>query len=96
MARSVNHRGWIVVMSVASDDGSMCADFFECPDGGFGFEHFRAEPEDGGRWTAIGGHAAARYDSIAAAAIAGRDSVAWLTTNPGAAATWHEWHSTLP
>jgi len=74
----VNHRGWIVIESIESDDHDLCVDFFEHPDGGFGFEHFRADPEDRGRWTAVGGFAAGRYVTLTAAAEAALRAIPWL------------------
>lgn len=80
-----NHRGWIVQESIPSADGLLCVDFFEDPNGGFGFEHFRADPEDGGRWTAVGTHGGGRYPSVGDAVAAAQDAVAWLTGEAGAA-----------
>lgn len=78
-SRRLNRRGWYVLISVASDDNAQCVDVFEHPAGGFGFQQFRSDPEDQGRWTPIGGTAQPRYDSAAAAAAAARDQITWLT-----------------
>ncbi len=78
MTGYVNRRGWIVRESVASDDGGLCVDLFEDPAGGFGFEQFRSDPEDGGGWTPISGFSASRYDSLGAAAQAARAAVPWF------------------
>ena len=78
MSGSVNHRGWIVLDSIRSIDGHWCVDVFERPAGGFGFEHFRADPEDAGRWTAIGGLAGRAFDSAVAALDAAVAEIAWL------------------
>jgi hypothetical protein len=80
----VNRRGWIVVASVESDDRSLCVDLFEDPDGGFGFEQFRADPEDGGRWTPISGYSAVRCDSLDEAVEQARAAIPWLTAHPKA------------
>ena len=77
MSGHVNRRGWIVRDSVASDDCTYCVDFFEDPAGGFGFEQFRSDPEDGG-WTAISGFAATRYDTLDEALAQALDRVPWL------------------
>jgi len=79
MGRRVNHRGWIVIGSIASSDGNYCFDLFEHADGGFGFEHFRADPEDAGRWSDIGGFGGSRFGSLASAAEAAREAVPWST-----------------
>jgi hypothetical protein len=39
---------WSVLASVEDSDGSRCVDFFSRPDGTFGFEEFRRDPEDCG------------------------------------------------
>lgn len=82
MAGRVNHRGWIVIESAPSSDGHYCVDLFEDPDGGYGFEHFRAEPEDGGRFTPIGGYGATRFASLQAARSAAHAAVAWYVAPP--------------
>jgi len=87
----VNHRGWIVLTSISSADQSLCVDLFEDPAGGFGFEHFRSDPEDGGRWTVIGGFAGARFESRSAAARSARDSVTWLDQDARARASLAAW-----
>lgn len=69
--------------SIPSADGSLCVDLFEDPAGGFGFEHFRAEPEDGGRWTAIGGFGSSRVATEAEARSAACDAIPWLPTQLG-------------
>ena len=78
MGRHVNHRGWIVLQSIPCDDGAMCVDFFEDPSGGYGFELLRLDPEDAGRWTAVGGFGAARYASDTASAGAACEANLWL------------------
>jgi hypothetical protein len=87
MPGRVNHRGWIVLTSVASDYNPLCVDFFEDPVSGFGFEHFRADPEDGGRWTAVGGFGDLRFESMALAVHRAKTSVFWLEQEPRARAS---------
>jgi hypothetical protein len=84
--RHVNRRGWIVLDSIGSADGSLCVDLFERPAGGFGFESFRADAEDGGRWTPVGGFSATRYETAADAAAAALAAVAWAREEPRARA----------
>ena len=86
----VNHRGWIVLASIASGDHSLCVDLFEHPDGGFGFEHFRSDPEDG-RWTAVGGFGGARFPTLGEAARAAKNAVPWLEHDRRASASLEEW-----
>ncbi len=78
MARP-NHRGWIVLDSYSSLDGLFCVDIFEHPQGGFGFEHLRSDPEDHGRWTAIGGFSSTRYDTKEAAITQAQTAIPWFT-----------------
>jgi len=92
---NVNHRGWIVLESIASDDSQLCVDFFEDPAGGFGFEHFRADPEDRGRWTAVGGFGGRRYTTALLAAQAALGSIGWLRLHPRAGAAYEVWCSLL-
>lgn len=94
MGRRVNHRGWIVLESIPFDDGTLCVDLFEDPAGGFGFEHMRSDPEDGGRWTIVGGFSSARYDSALDAALAARTAVPW-SNDDRAIQGWNRWCSHL-
>jgi len=79
VTRRVNHRGWIVLESIPSLLGDQCVDLFETPDGELGFELLRAEPEDVGRWTAIGGFSDSRFSErreVEAAVVA---EVRWVS-----------------
>lgn len=91
MARQVNHRGWFVLVSIESDDRAMCVDVFEDTDGQFGFEHFRADAEDGGSWTPIGAYSSQRFDTPIQAADAAQSAIAWLTTHMQAKTSLNEW-----
>lgn len=74
-----------------SIDGTFCVDLFEDPAGGYGFEHFRADPEDRGRWTAIGDGGAVRHSTAADAVAAAIGRVAWLEGEVGPAAALRDW-----
>lgn len=91
MAGRVNARGWVVLESIGDDDGGLCVDFFEHPDGGFGFEHFRADPEDRGRWTPVGGFSTVRYDTALEAVDVAVASVSWLRLQPHARTSLRRW-----
>lgn len=91
MPGRVNHRGWIVLESIASDDGSLCVDFVRFPDGGYGFEQFRADPEDGGHWTAVGGYGATRFETAVDAAAEAAKAVVWLTEYRQASRSFNDW-----
>src|SRR5215218_5249856 len=47
---------WRVLVSPSTPSCDRCVDIFERPDGTFGFEEFRSDPEDMGRWTPIAYH----------------------------------------
>ena len=75
----VSRNGWIVLESTASADESWCVDFLEDPAGGFGFEHFRSDPEDGGARTAVGGFSGVRHETLAAAIEAATVAIPWFS-----------------
>lgn len=72
----------VVLSSIETPDGGRCVDLFRTPEGGFGFEEFRRDPEDGageGRgWYPIGYHGGGRHPTEAAAMAAARAAVPWL------------------
>lgn len=74
-----------VVRSIESSEGTQCVDLFERGDGSFGFEEFRRDVEDGGRWHLTGGYSALRYPCLAEAGRAARPTVGWLSDTP---ASW--------
>ena len=67
-----------MLTSIENADRSLCVDLFEDRGGGYGFEHFRSDPEDAGHWTPIGGFASARYHTALGAAEAAEGAVPWL------------------
>lgn len=95
MAGRVNHRGWIVLVSIPSTDRSLCVDFFEDTVGQYGYEHFRTDPEDEGRWTPVGGYASTRFGQAADAIAAATSAVRWLTTETQPAQALHDWQAHL-
>ncbi|HET9618046.1 MAG TPA: hypothetical protein VFP74_12840 [Pseudolabrys sp.] len=71
-------KSWVVFDSIETGDGTRCIDLFFRPDGTYGFEEFRRDPEDGGAWTPVhyfSGKAFARKDDALDAAL---HAVAWL------------------
>ena len=60
MSRRID-RSWTVYRSIESEDGIRCVDFFLRPDGTFGFEEFRRDPEDRGDWTPVAYYSAIAY-----------------------------------
>lgn len=45
-----------VIQSVNLTGETICVDIFRRPDGTFGFDEFRRDPEDGRGWYSIGHH----------------------------------------
>jgi hypothetical protein len=71
-------KSWVVFDSIETGDGTRCIDLFSRPDGTYGFEEFRRDPEDAGLWTPVhyfSGKAFARKDDALDAAL---HAVAWL------------------
>jgi hypothetical protein len=87
----VNHRGWMVLHSVESDDRRLCVDFFEDSEGQFGLQLLRADPEDGGRWQSLALYGATRYASLLDTAQNAAKKIVWLTTPPRVGASFGTW-----
>jgi hypothetical protein len=71
-------KSWVVLASHQVPGGNRCVDIFSRPDGTFGFEEFRQDVEDMGRWTPIAYFSARAYPSEEATIAAARESVPWL------------------
>jgi hypothetical protein len=71
-------RPWTVLVSHQTSEGSRCVDLFRRPDGSFGFEEFRRDPEDAGAWTPVGSFSARAYASEPEALGAAVGAVPWL------------------
>lgn len=56
-----------------------CVDIFRRPDGTFGFEEFRRDPEDMGSWTAVAYYSVREYATEADTIAAARAAVPWLS-----------------
>ena len=46
-------KSWLVLASHQTFEADRCVDIFKRPEGTFGFEEFRRDPEDMGLWTPI-------------------------------------------
>ncbi len=55
-----------------------CVDIFARPDGTFGFEEFRRDPEDMGAWTPVAYFSYREFPTEADALAAAREVVRWL------------------
>ena len=67
-----------VVRSINLEGETICVDIFRRPDGSFGFDEFRRDPEDGRGWYSIGHHGERRFDTADTALAAARLAVGWL------------------
>ncbi|SEI91759.1 hypothetical protein SAMN05421762_2237 [Pseudooceanicola nitratireducens] len=67
-----------VLQSVNLEGETICVDIFRRPDGSYGFDEFRRDPEDGRGWYSIGYYGDQRYPSEDAARAAARQAVAWF------------------
>ena len=72
-------RSWIVHRSVENDEHDRCVDLFERPDGSWGYEEFRRDVEDAGRWTPVQYYSGLVYASREDALAAAMRSVGWLS-----------------
>lgn len=71
-------KSWIVYRSLENDDHDRCVDLFVRPDGTWGFEEFRRDVEDAGRWTPLHYYSGLTYGSREAALAAATRIVVWL------------------
>jgi hypothetical protein len=69
---------WNVIASPSTSTADRCVDIFARPDGTFGFEEFRRDPEDRGRWTPVGYFSTREYSTEDEALTAAREAVPWL------------------
>jgi hypothetical protein len=74
---------WKVVASPSTPAVDRCVDIFSRPDGTFGFEEFRRDPEDMGAWTAVAYYSERVFLSEADALAAACDTVPWLSALRG-------------
>jgi hypothetical protein len=69
---------WKVLASPSTPAVDRCVDIFSRPDGTFGFEEFRRDPEDMGAWTPVAYFSAREFATEAQALEAARATVSWL------------------
>jgi hypothetical protein len=72
-------KSWTVFVSVENLEHDRCVDFFSRTDGGYGFEEFRRDVEDGGQWTPVQYYSDVAYVSSAEALDTAERCVAWLS-----------------
>jgi streptogramin lyase len=69
---------WRVLASYQTPEGDRCVDVFARPEGTFGFEEFRRDPEDLGAWTPIAYHSRREFPTEVIATDAARAAIQWL------------------
>jgi hypothetical protein len=71
-------KSWMVLASHQTDEANRCVDIFSRPNGTFGFEEFRRDPEDMGAWTPVTYFSGLEYPAESDAVAAARRAVSWL------------------
>jgi len=71
-------KSWKVVASPSTPSIDRCVDIFVRPDGTFGYEEFRRDPEDMGAWTPVAYFSGRQYETELEAVTDARESVRWL------------------
>lgn len=70
-----------VIRSINLDGETICVDIFLRPDGTYGFDEFRRDPEDGRGWYSIGHYGAASFGTFDQALEEAQAKVGWLTAS---------------
>ena len=68
----------MVFASHQTDEANRCVDIFSRPDGTYGFEEFRSDPEDLGAWTPGSYFSGREYPTESDVVAAARTAVSWL------------------
>jgi hypothetical protein len=71
-------KSWLVLASHQTDEGNRCVDIFSRPNGTFGFEEFRKDPEDMGAWTPISYFSGHEYSTEDDATESAKHADPWL------------------
>jgi len=69
---------WRVLLSPSTPTADRCVDVFARPNGTYGFEEFRRDPEDMGAWTPIAYYSHREFATEEEAIAAARAAVPWL------------------
>jgi hypothetical protein len=68
----------VVIHSFNLEGETQCVDIFRRPDGTYGFEEYRREPEDGRGWFAIGDYSSRSFDGKTEAMEKAKATIPWL------------------
>ena len=71
-----------VMQSINASGEILCVDIFRRPDGTFGFDEFRRDPEDPRGWYSVGHHAGLIFEREQDAKAEAMRIVAWLDEEP--------------
>jgi hypothetical protein len=71
-------KSWLVVASHETPERDRCVDVFSRPDGTWGFEEFRKDPEDMGAWTPVSYFSGGEYRSETEVVDAAKQAIPWL------------------
>ena len=71
-------KSWTVLVSHQTAQADRCVDLFSRPDGTFGFEEFRRDPEDMGSWTPVSHFSGLEYPTAPDALASATTAVPWL------------------
>jgi len=71
---------WKVLRSPSTPAVDRCVDIFYRPNGTFGFEEFRRDPEEMGIWTPIAYYSGREFATEDDAIAAAREAVPWLSS----------------
>jgi hypothetical protein len=71
-------KSWRVIASRTTPGADRCVDVFYRPDGTFGFEELRRDPEDMGTWTPVAYFSGRVYPSEGDTLAAAVAAVPWL------------------
>ena len=77
-----------VLQSINLPGDTICVDIFIRPNGTYGFDEFRRDPEDGRGWFSIGHHGYVEFSSVRETAAAAIEVISWLKN------LYPEWDST--
>jgi hypothetical protein len=72
------HESWLVLASYQTFEADRCVDIFRRPEGTFGFEEFRRDPEDMGAWTPVRYFSGSEYPTEEGTVAAACKAVPWL------------------
>ena len=75
-------KDWVVLASIENAERDRCVDLFRRPDGTYGFEEFRRDPEDAGAWTPVRFYARRSFASKDEALAEANRVVIWLGKKP--------------